>query len=215
MLLGLVLILVLLLWSLDFGDWLRSQVSWKPEKGGKLIIGKGASQQFPPSPAKEASKDLPKREELTFYQTLTQKKENNSSRADFKPRVIAPGAKVKLSKPHALKNTGSASGVNDRTGRGDVGGQRPQGPLQMTERHYTLQVGSFLDRDSARKLVERLLGRGYAAYLMKAMLADRKVGYRVRVGSFSDKTQAKATAEQLEKQEGLNSFIVYVSKGVQ
>lgn len=76
-------------------------------------------------------------------------------------------------------------------------------------KRYTLQVGSFVERDTARRLVDKLGGKGYPAYLTQAVFPDQQVRYRVRVGSFSSKIQAKTLAERLEKQEGLKAFVTF------
>ena len=150
------------------------------EKGGRLIVGQ-------PSVSPESSKEH-KKEELTFYKTLTDK-------GNKAPSVVNPHQSKKIVQNSLAVDT-------DR-------------PVMGREKRYTLQVGSFMEKNAAQKLVAKLVGKGYPAYLVKAQLAIQDIRYRVRVGSFGDKTQAKALAERLEKEEGLKSFIAYAGQGAQ
>ena len=214
--LGLVLLalggVVTIFLSMDFGYWFAPQGSGELKEGGRLIVRERSSQKLPRGPVKETPKDLPKKEELTFYQTLTDKADKNSSRLDLQPRKVAPSSKSKSTKAQLNKKGGQDSGLADKA----VLQARPEhAPPYVTEKRYTLQVGSFLEKESAQRLSQKLVGRGYAAYVIKTLLADREVRYQVRVGYFADKIQAKAIAGRLEKQEDLKSFIAYVNEGAQ
>ncbi|MCI0529551.1 MAG: SPOR domain-containing protein, partial [Nitrospira sp.] len=74
---------------------------------------------------------------------------------------------------------------------------------------------SFVEMESAKKLVRKLTGKVYPAYLINTTVAEVETRYRVRVGSFVDKVKAKSVAEQLEKEEALKSFITFLEKGSQ
>ena len=218
--LGLVLLalggVVTIFLSMDFGYWFAPQGSRELEEGGKLIIRERSSQKLPRGPVKETPKDLPKKEELTFYQTLTDKADKNSSRLDLQPRKVAPSSKSKSTKARLNKKGGQDSGLADKTVLQSASGGMPEhAPPYVTEKPYTLQVGSFLEKGSAQSLSQKLVGRGYSAYVIKTRIGDREVRYRVRVGHFADKTQAKAIAGRLDRQEGLKSFIAFAIDGAQ
>ena len=218
--LGLVLLAlgggVMILMSMDFGYWFAPQGSGKLEEGGRLIIRERPSQKLPRGPDKETPKDLPRKEELTFYQALTDKADKNSSRLDLQPRNVAPSSKSKSIKTQLNKKGGQDSGSADKAMRQSASGGMPEHtPPHLIEKRYTLQVGSFTEKASAQRLAQKLVGRGYPAYVIKTLLADRDVRYRVRVGHFADKIQAKAIAGRLEEQEGLKAFIAYLNEGAQ
>lgn len=59
--------------------------------------------------------------------------------------------------------------------------------------YYTVQVGVFLNFTNAKNLKERLLKKGYPAYIEEAAIGGKK-SYRVRVG----KTQARQEIVSLE-----------------
>jgi cell division septation protein DedD len=69
---------------------------------------------------------------------------------------------------------------------------------------YTVQVFSSKHQDSARQLVERLRGQGFAAYLNRFESADKEVWYRVRVGK-TDRAGAEALQSRLRSEAKLRN----------
>ncbi len=167
----------LLLFSQNFEGWSTEHQSSEPEKVGRLIVG-----------------DESKKEELTFYKTLTDRGDKRSPAVDLKPTKALSSSKVDQRRPAQTQVNKSNNPV-----------------LKL----YTLQVGSFVEKESAQKLVRKLTGKGYPAYLFKVMVTGGETRYRVRVGSFADKMKAKSVAERLEKEEALKSFITFLEKGSQ
>ena len=150
------------------------------------IGGVNAAQPVAGATAPQTASQAASKEEFTFYQRLT-RPVDQSPAADFKG---SQGDPLPKAEPVAKRSSG-------------------------LERKYTLQVGSFAEKESARRLVSRLSSRGYSVYMMEARLKDQGIRYRVRVGSFGDKKQARALAERLEKREGLQSFVAFSSRGAQ
>lgn len=62
---------------------------------------------------------------------------------------------------------------------------------------YTVQVGSFSKQRNAQRLVNKLLNRQYDAYLGEDESGSR---YRVRVGRFSSKSEARVLEDRLKKE---------------
>ncbi len=168
----------LLLFGQNFRGGATEQESSKPEKIGRLIV-----------------EEQPKKEELTFYKTLTDRGDKRPPAADLKP-------------PKTLSNPFEAN-------KPQLAQTKINKSNNSESKFYTLQVGSFVEMESAQKLVRKLTGKGYPAYLINTTVADGETRYRVRVGSFVDKVKAKSVAEQLEKQEALKSFITFLEKGSQ
>lgn len=73
---------------------------------------------------------------------------------------------------------------------------------------YTLQVISYQAPDEARLFAEALRKRGHAAYVTKALVEDRGVHWRVRIGPFDNRHEAQAYRETFEREEGMNTFVV-------
>lgn len=168
----------LLLLNQNIGSGPIKEPSSEPKKGGRLIV-----------------EDKPKKEELTFYQTLTDHPDKKSAVVDLKTRK-------------AIQNPPKAGNLQPAQAQAN----QANNPVS---KRYTLQVGSFAEKESAQKLVGKLTGNGYLAYQVQAIVAGGETRYRVRVGSFVDKIQAKSMAQRLESEEGLKSFIAFLEKGSQ
>jgi tetratricopeptide (TPR) repeat protein len=70
----------------------------------------------------------------------------------------------------------------------------PNPPLVEEKPFYTVQVGAFSRRRNAAAFLEKLLSRGYPAYLEDA---DEHHVYRVRIGKYPTKAEALAKAARL------------------
>ncbi|MFA5410920.1 MAG: SPOR domain-containing protein [Candidatus Omnitrophota bacterium] len=66
--------------------------------------------------------------------------------------------------------------------------------------HYTVQVGFFASAQNARGLCDKLIQKGYDAYIEEAALKDGKA-YRVRVGRLKSRPEASRLENKLS-QEG-------------
>ena len=63
----------------------------------------------------------------------------------------------------------------------------------------TIQVGSFKEIKTADKEVATLKGNGYRAYRVIGKVAGKGEWYRVRVGYYANKAEARKTMERLKK----------------
>jgi len=75
-----------------------------------------------------------------------------------------------------------------------------------TKGDWTVQLGSFGDENNAKRLVERASTFGYKASVA-SYKASGKTMYRVRVGAYSSKGQAEATASALSA-HGISGKVV-------
>lgn len=64
---------------------------------------------------------------------------------------------------------------------------------------FTVQVGSFVDKDNAREVCDRLQRRGYTTHISEVRRGGR-LFYRVRVGEFDTKVEAEYMAKDLRKE---------------
>lgn len=72
---------------------------------------------------------------------------------------------------------------------------------------FTVQVGSFMVEENAEGLSDRLMNR-YPEVLIVPFEAGEKTYFRVRVGNFSEEDQAQKLSRQIEKREGLETFVI-------
>ena len=77
-------------------------------------------------------------------------------------------------------------------------------PAAAADPLYTVQVFSSRNRESAAKLVDRLKGMGFAAYLNQFQDTQRNTWYRVRVGKAS-KADAERLRSNLQRRANLES----------
>ncbi len=67
-------------------------------------------------------------------------------------------------------------------------------------KRLTIQVAAVRDKNVADHLVARLKKRGYPAYRAMAMIAENNIWYRVRVGNYGSRSEAKNTLKKLQKE---------------
>ena len=66
---------------------------------------------------------------------------------------------------------------------------------------YTVQIGSFQDQKQANSLAGALQSKGYPVFIKSMTSPDKKIWYRVRVGTFSSIETAKVYGESLKNLE--------------
>lgn len=66
---------------------------------------------------------------------------------------------------------------------------------------YTVQLGAFQNQTQAKSLMTSLKSKGYPAFVKQYETPDKKLWYRVRVGTFSTKEQATNYGDKLKKQQ--------------
>lgn len=78
----------------------------------------------------------------------------------------------------------------------EAGSETEAGPRAT---NLTIQVGSFKEMATADRVVAELRGTGYQAYRTIGKVAGKGVWYRVRVGYYADKADARDTIQRLKK----------------
>ena len=73
--------------------------------------------------------------------------------------------------------------------------------------NFVIQVGAFIQKDNAEKLVSRLSGEYKNAHFLPFSLGETTF-YRVRVGLFSDLTEARAFEQQMATKGFPQAFVV-------
>ncbi len=82
---------------------------------------------------------------------------------------------------------------------------------EKTPRVYTVQVGAYRTRALAEKLVARLVGKGYQAFMTEPTPKKKTILYRVRVDLFPNKKGAAQLAKKLRSREHLKNFVTTLS----
>jgi DedD protein len=118
---------------------------------------------------------------LTFYQDLTA------------PLATAPPpAKPKGDKP---QRSGADTVSDPRAGDTRAGNTR-----------YAVQVGAFKERGPADAMRTSLAAAGWDAYVAEIEGPD-VVRYRVRVGSYTNRDDARQAAQQLSKERRVATYV--------
>jgi D-alanyl-D-alanine carboxypeptidase (penicillin-binding protein 5/6) len=84
--------------------------------------------------------------------------------------------------------------------------QKPVDDRGANTSAYTVQVGAFRERRMAEMLLQRLRKRGYSAYVMTSGTRTAKF-YRVRLGEFDSRGEAKRFVGRLKSQMGLEAVV--------
>jgi cell division septation protein DedD len=72
---------------------------------------------------------------------------------------------------------------------------------------YTVQVAGLRERSAAEAMVKRLMGKGYAAFIVDPVVGAPAPVYRVRVGRYPSRAEAEDVARRLEREERFKPFV--------
>ena len=189
-----------------------------------------ASNEKPAALPEVVSQYLPKKEDFTFYKTLTEKGEKTVS-IDLKPKQrpdeaapskkenTAPSAESKQKQQETAKapesradKTAPKPAVQQSAKAHHPPAPAPKEPAVAKQTppskvRYTIQVGSYPDKAMAEEETKNMKKRGYAAFLVATEIPEKGRWYRVRVGSFANKQSAEKLAKELKSKEGIDGFI--------
>jgi DedD protein len=189
-----------------------------------------ASNEKPAALPEVVSQYLPKKEDFTFYKTLTEKGEKTVS-IDLKPKQrpeeVAPSKKENAvpaaeTKPKQQETAKAPEARAEKTAakpavQQTAKAQRQPAPAPKespvakqtppSKVRYTIQVGSYPDKAMAEEETRNMKKRGYAAFLVASEIPEKGKWYRVRVGSFANRPSAEKLAKELKSKEGIDGFI--------
>jgi cell division septation protein DedD len=80
-------------------------------------------------------------------------------------------------------------------------------PVPVHEDAYSVQVAASPDAQQARRAVERLAGAGHPAFVLPALVGGAEV-FRVRVGPFTSRQEARDALARLEREGHKGPWIV-------
>jgi DedD protein len=155
-------------------------------------LGKGGGAPAKQAPAEKAVKMKPAAE------AAPEAKEIKTASVTPPEAAALPKKEIKADKPAAEKAETGSKTTEDEKAKGDA------------PRDWTVQVNAFPDERSAQRLADRLKQKGYDAYVTSASINGRD-WYRVRVGHYPTRAQAKQFVEQIQAKENFTKAIA-VSK---
>ena len=84
---------------------------------------------------------------------------------------------------------------------------RSAGSTGGAEDGFTVQVGALRDRDTAQRIAERLVARGFPAFVADPAHDAAVAMYRVRVGRYTEHRVAQRMKRRLETEERFQPWI--------
>jgi len=131
-------------------------------------------------------------EETTKIQTPTQTPETQKT-----PEKPEPESKV------VIEEKETAEVIVEKTPPTKQKSSKDDGAMPKIDPsgRYTVQIGAFQNQTEANKLVNLMKSNGYPAFIKQIETPDKKSWYRVRVGTFSTRSDALSYGDKLKKQE--------------
>jgi len=168
-----------------------------------------------PSSAQGSAPGAQAKEEITFYDTLT-KSPGGEPPVEEKPKDTKPPEKMAKSEVKASKAPAkeeptpvpAKAAVKQKEKVTPAAETPTQTKADATEAKepnasWTVQVNAYPDERSAKLLVDQLKNKGYNAKVTE-VLNKGKTWYRVRVGRYDSKEEAKKVEETLKSKENFS-----------
>ncbi|KPJ60638.1 MAG: hypothetical protein AMJ42_01390 [Deltaproteobacteria bacterium DG_8] len=146
--------------------------------------------EIPPIPEEKALDTSPKSSKIQPTQKAATKEKN------LKPKVLSKESTL-ISRVLAKKQSQPPKDTETR-----------RAALKQAS-GYTINVGSFRDKERAHRFTKKLIDKGYPVLMSPS---KKNKWYKVRVGAFSTVKEARAYSLILEKKEKLPTFITEINK---
>jgi len=179
--------------------------------------------------AKPSEGEAGKEDQLTFYDTLSKgggaapakEAPEKSAKIKSSAETEPPVKEVKTAKAQAPEPPPAAKEVKTAKATApeapSASKEKVDKPPEKVEvaaktedkgdapRDWTVQLNAYPDERSAQRLADRLKQKGYDAYVVTKNLNGHD-WYRVRVGHFPTRTQAKEYLDQIQTKEPKENF---------
>ncbi len=148
--------------------------------------------------------------EFIFYEAL---KQSNPDGSDLMPLIPNPEEPKLSDKPLDPKPTKQKQ---SRRSPAPVGtsAPSPDSSIKKKAKTYTVQVAAFKERTEAEALAGRLTQKGYPAFLVSEDVPGKGLWYRVRIGHYREKEQARQMANRVSKNEKMSGFVAIEMKAI-
>jgi cell division septation protein DedD len=172
-------------------------------------------QRAPREPLKNAppaaSTEMKEKTKLDFYEVLPKNREDAEVNLPKPPpgpasTKVEPPAQARADKPPPLPAAPPAP-KTEKPAPGPASPSPPAPAAAAPGQAFTVQVSAVKSEEEARRTVDRLRQRGYAAHVETTAMPDKSTWYRVRMGEFPTKESARGTVDRLQK-DGFGSMVV-------
>jgi cell division protein FtsN len=139
----------------------------------------------------KAANAISQQEGIDFHEALkkTEKKPEKIAKRDILPKIKKKSEKPKTYKRKEIilkrEKQSATAGINKIE----------------TKKKYTVQVAASKDRKIANELVTKYIKKGYPAYTVVGKLAENNIWFRVRIGSYKDKADARKMLQKLKNEK--------------
>lgn len=188
-----------------------TSVSTVPAASESVVVGKQQPGSAGESAEKKAAtEDDEQKAPLTFFDTLPKSDEpplgSGINRAPAETERADPQKELEAALDEARQKSEQAPASGTAREVQQVEAEAPQAASDA-EGRFVVQVGSFRASADARALKERLVQKGFAAFIEQADLGEKGVWHRVRVGPFAEAESARSTVDLLKAQEKIDGFV--------
>jgi cell division septation protein DedD len=163
-----------------------------------------SARQAPNSGPRPEAAEMKNKTDLGFYDSLPKNREDAEMLNLPKPPPPAVKPEPTVPKP---AEPASSPKVEKPAPASAPAAPPPAPAAAATGRPFTVQISAVRTEEEARRLVEKLRQRGYAAYVEPIGIPDKGTWYRVRMGEFPSKEFARSTVDRLQK-DGFKPDIV-------
>jgi len=174
---------------------------------GKYQSKTGALNEILPPLPDIVSKNLPAKEEFTFYKTLTDKNDKTVS-INLKPAPSHDETKTEKKQPVAEPPAKQQNQAANKPPQVQAKKEAAQPSSSSVRIKYTVQLASYQEKELADADVKKLKQRGYAAFIVSADVPGKGTWHRVRIGSFSNKAAAEKLQKEIKAKEGFTVIVV-------
>jgi cell division septation protein DedD len=170
-------------------------------------------------PAHKDSATLKDKTKLEFYEALKENSEDTKVPALQKPKVIKqkiekPAEKAVSQKPPETtpqkptsaeavsQKAGAQKSQPDKTSQKKPSTKEKVAAVKKTSTTgpiYTIQAASVKNAKDADRLIQKLKKSGYPAYRAIGKVPGKGIWFRVRIGEYNSKIEARRTLDKLKK----------------
>ena len=179
------------------------------------------SEGQPQMPAQKDDLTVKDKTKLDFYEALKENSEDQKPPALQQPKAVERKPEETVEKTVAEKPAAEKTESQDTQAPESKPAAIPQKQALKEEREktaavekintagptYTIQAAAVKDPQDADQLVEKLKKAGYPAYRVIGKIPGKGVWFRVRVGTYKGKAEARAVMNKLKK-DGLKPILV-------
>jgi cell division septation protein DedD len=156
-----------------------------------------SAQQAPRSGPRPEAPEMKSKTDLGFYDSLPKNREDSEMPSLPKPPPASGKPEPPAQKP-------AESSLPPKAEKPAAPTPAPAAPPQASAapapgKPLTVQIAAVKSEEEARRLLEKLRQRGYAAYVEPIAIPDKGTWYRVRMGEFPSKEFARSTIDRLQK----------------